>query len=450
MIKLPEDFNKQIQETLGNESAAFFNSLETESPVSIRLNPKKNYRPENLDVVPWSQYGFYLPERPVFTLDPLFHAGAYYVQEASSMFLEQVLKQTVNLKQSLNVLDLCGAPGGKATHLVSLLSDDSLLVTNEVIRSRAKILAENMTKWGYPNVVVTNNDPSDFKRLVGFFDVLLVDAPCSGEGLFRKDPNAINEWSTDNVNHCAARQQRILNDAWDTLKPGGKLIYSTCTYNRKENEEKLAWLINDKLAEPVTLDIEAFPEITLATDLPGYHFYPHKTKGEGFFIAVLQKKNGEDFKFLKIRKPTLVKTNRTNREEVSKRIEHAHSFEFFDFQDRILIFPRHKSNALYQLRETLNLVQAGISITEVKGKNLIPTHALAMSIILSPALAIPETLDLENALKYLKKEDVHPQNNQQYLLATFRQTPLGWLKKAGNRYNNLYPKEWRIRMRIDE
>ena len=334
--------------------------------------------------------------------------------------------------------------------MVSLLSDDSLLVTNEVIRSRAKTLAENMTKWGYPNVVVTNNDPSDFKRLAGFFDVMVVDAPCSGEGLFRKDPNAVNEWSIDNVNLCAARQQRILSDAWDALKPGGILIYSTCTYNRKENEENLAWLVNDKLAAPVALNIDAFPEITPADDFPGYHFYPHKTKGEGFFMAVLQKTGGEDFKPAKIRKPPLVKANRTNREEVSKRITHSHSFEFFDFQDWILVFPQHKTNALQQLRETLNLIMAGTAVADVKGKNLIPTQALALSTLLNPAFAIHEQLDLETALKYLKKEDVHPQGNQQYLLATYGQTPLGWLKKAGNRYNNLYPKEWRIRMRIDE
>ncbi|GAB3814418.1 hypothetical protein GCM10028895_07510 [Pontibacter rugosus] len=231
--------------------------------------------------------GFFgiLPTRTsFFTLDPLLHAGAYYVQEASSMFLEQALKQSIDLDESLHVLDLCGAPGGKSTHLASLISKDSLLVANEVIRSRASILAENVTKWGSGNVLVTSNDPREFSRLPDFFDVMVIDAPCSGEGMFRKDHAAVGEWSEENVNLCAQRQQRILMDVWDALKPGGLLIYSTCTWNEKENEENIAWLAAQEGVESIKLEVQPEWGIipTQLNGLEGYRFYPHRVQGEGF------------------------------------------------------------------------------------------------------------------------------------------------------------------------
>ena len=216
---------------------------------SIRLNPKKigNRQSaignEQLERVPWNEYGYYLNERPSFTLDPLFHAGAYYVQEASRMFLEEALKQTVDLAKPLKVLDLCAAPGGKSTLIQSIISAESLLVSNEVIKTRVHILAENITKWGAANVIVTNNDPSDFQRLPGYFDVIVVDAPCSGSGLFRKDPAAIGEWSENNVLHCAQRQQRILEHIMPALKDGGILIYSTCSYSKEEDEAIADWMV---------------------------------------------------------------------------------------------------------------------------------------------------------------------------------------------------------------
>ncbi|MEX2233333.1 MAG: RsmB/NOP family class I SAM-dependent RNA methyltransferase, partial [Cyclobacteriaceae bacterium] len=242
MKPLPVKFEESIHRKLGGALPGFLKSLQEPPPVSIRIHPVKSQHQIADERVPWSKYGEYLPTRPQFTLDPLFHAGSYYVQEASSMFLEQALKQSVNLDQSLNVLDLCAAPGGKSTHLLSLLNRDSLLVSNEAIRSRASILSENIQKWGYPNTIVTNNDPADFRKLKGFFDVIVIDAPCSGEGLFRKNPDAMDEWSPENVQLCAGRQKRILSDAWDSLRENGVLIYCTCTYNESENEDNLRWL----------------------------------------------------------------------------------------------------------------------------------------------------------------------------------------------------------------
>ncbi|MCF8360449.1 MAG: RsmB/NOP family class I SAM-dependent RNA methyltransferase [Prolixibacteraceae bacterium] len=448
-MKIPEAFVKRVETDLKNGSGDLLNALDREAPVSIRANPLKGYKPEGMERVPWSYHGYYLPERPVFTLDPLFHAGTYYVQEASSMFLEQIMKGSTGPNQLLKVLDLCAAPGGKSTHLASLLPPGSLLVSNEIIRSRAKILAENMTKWGYPNVIVTNNAPADFQRLKGFFDVLVVDAPCSGEGMFRKDTNARAEWSANNVAHSALRQRRIVADAWDSLKEGGIIIYSTCTFNKHENEENLKWMIREMGAQPLPFDFPVSDGIEISTEVPGFRFYPHKIKGEGFFISVLQKTTGSDFKSLKNTKSILHRTEKSIQKNLSPWIKNASSFCFFSFRNKVLAFPSACKKELHELTGQMNIVQAGIEVCEIKGKDLIPSHSLAMSVILNTKAFIAEELDLNKALSYLKKEDIKPSGTDRYLLATYRQTPLGFLKKAGNRYNNLYPKEWRIRMEID-
>ena len=232
-MNLPASFTEYTRALLGvEEYEKLVSALQQEPPVSIRLNRLKVHRlkVENALSVqpPWSSEGIYLDERLTFTFDPLFHAGCYYVQEASSMFVEQVLRQHVT--KPVVMLDLCAAPGGKSTHARSVLPEGSLLVANEVIRNRSQILAENLTKWGHPDVVVTNNDPADFSALPSFFDVILTDVPCSGEGMFRKDSVAVEEWSPENVEICWQRQRRIIADVWPSLKPGGILIYSTSTY----------------------------------------------------------------------------------------------------------------------------------------------------------------------------------------------------------------------------
>ena len=257
-------------------------ALETKPPTSVRVNDKIAYQPSSENVA-WCKSGYYLDERPLFTADPLFHAGVYYVQEASSMFLEQAVKQYFPMADT--VLDLCAAPGGKSTLLSQTLAESSLLVSNEIIRSRAYILAENLIKWGNPNVVVTNNEPKDFAILGGFFDAIVIDAPCSGEGMFRKDAGAVEEWSEYNVTLCAARQTEIVSSVWDALKTDGILVYSTCTFNREENEENVQWICNELGAEVLSIDLQGNSDIT-KSDF-GYRFYPHKTKGEGFFISVL-------------------------------------------------------------------------------------------------------------------------------------------------------------------
>jgi 16S rRNA C967 or C1407 C5-methylase (RsmB/RsmF family)/NOL1/NOP2/fmu family ribosome biogenesis protein len=446
MANLPSDFQESIQTKLGDEFSAFQQSLVGElSPVSIRINPRKRNKITSADKVQWSDFGFYLPERPRFTFDPLFHAGTYYVQEASSMFLEQVFKQHV-AGQGLNILDLSAAPGGKSTHILSLIDDQSLLVSNEVIRSRATILGENLLKWGYPNSIVTNSDPQDFARLPGFFDVIVVDAPCSGEGLFRKEPESMNEWSTENVNLCSSRQKRILADVWPALKENGILIYSTCTYNESENEDNLKWLKENHDIEflSMTLNEQWGVVESSVQDVRGYRFYPHRVKGEGFFISAIRKKEStrENFKV----KKTLTPVSKKVKEIVSNWVTSPDKFEFFQHLDYIFIFPQGKTNQLELVKNNLKFVQAGTTLAASKHDKIIPEHGSAMSIFLNQANFESVELELQQAIQYLRRETFEWIDQPKgFQLIKYQDIPLGWINSLGNRFNNLYPIDWRIR-----
>jgi 16S rRNA C967 or C1407 C5-methylase (RsmB/RsmF family)/NOL1/NOP2/fmu family ribosome biogenesis protein len=445
MMRFPDAFSRAMQQKLQGEWNEFVEAMSDNVPVSIRLHPRKNKK-EFSHRVPWSTQGFYLEQRPSFTLDPLLHAGTYYVQEASSMFLEEALTQTVDLTQSLKVLDLCAAPGGKSTHLLSLLSKDSLLVSNEVIRARASILSENIQKWGNPNVVVTNNDPKDFTKLKGFFDVIVVDAPCSGEGLFRKDPNAMQEWSEDSVALCAQRQQRILADVWPALKQDGVLIYCTCTYNRKENEENLSWLMGEKEVESLKLKVKSEWGIEEIEEdgVFGYRFYPHKVKGEGFFISVLKKK--EETHSVSVRsKNHLPLPPKKIIERLSDWLLHPH--EFILLNDLIVVLPEKYVEEINWLAYQLNVATKGTAIATVKHEKLIPEHALALSTELNLNSFPSIELDLPTALSYLRKETINIGEGQKgFALVTYQNQPLGFVNLLSNRVNNLYPANWRIRM----
>ncbi|MDR1402822.1 MAG: RsmB/NOP family class I SAM-dependent RNA methyltransferase, partial [Tannerellaceae bacterium] len=289
---LPADFLLRMQILTGAACASFHAALQSPPPVSVRLNPAKGPADPGEESVSWCSCGYYLKERPSFTFDPLFHAGAYYVQEASSMFLEQAIRAHVS--GPVKCLDLCAAPGGKSTHLQALLPAGSLLVSNEILKSRAAVLQENLIKWGNPGALVTSNHPAEMSRLPHFFDVVVADLPCSGEGMFRKDPSSAAQWSANNVAGCALRQRRILHDCWDALKPGGLLIYCTCTYNIEENEDNLQYIIQTLGGEALPVPVRDEWKITgaLKYNHPAYRFFPHLTRGEGFFLAVIQKQEG--------------------------------------------------------------------------------------------------------------------------------------------------------------
>ncbi|HEY0771117.1 MAG TPA: rRNA methyltransferase [Sphingobacteriaceae bacterium] len=445
MANLPSAFKQTIQQKLGDEFTAFEQSLEEFSPVSVRVNPRKQNKIRSEASVPWTGMGFYLHERPKFTFDPLFHAGTYYVQEASSMFLEQVFKQHISTT-SLNVLDLSAAPGGKSTHIVSLLDDKSLLVSNEVIRTRANILAENLLKWGFPNSIVTNNDPQDFARLEGFFDVIVVDAPCSGEGLFRKEPASVNEWSPENVTLCASRQRRILADVWPALKENGILIYSTCTYNDLENEENMKWLSENHAIEFLSISTENSSGVTesVVNSVKGYRFFPHRVKGEGFFISVLRKK--EQARDNLRPKSTLSVASKKTKEGLTRWITSADTFEFFQHQDFVFIFPKAKIQELEIVKQNLRLVQAGTTLASTKHDKLIPEHGAAMSVFLNQSTFESAELEIQQAIQYLRRETFEWTDQPRgFQLMKYQGVPLGWINSLGNRFNNLYPIDWRIR-----
>lgn len=417
-------------------------SLALEPLTSIRRNPSKIEQGRfreifGEDVVEWCEDGVYLPERPSFTHDPLFHSGTYYVQEAGSMFVGHIVKHLLkDLDQDLTVLDLCAAPGGKSTDLLSVLPKSSLLVANEVIKSRSPILAENIAKWGYSNVVVTNNDPRDFSKLTSLFDIVVVDAPCSGEGMFRKDSEAIEQWSEDNVELCVARQKRILADVWPSLKEGGFLLYSTCTFNSHENDDNVEWIINELGAEIV--EIPSFESI-LRTNMSGYQFAPGLTKSEGFFVAVLRKvsSDGETINF-KSQKGSV-------KSDVS--INYLNDNYLYKLKGEIVkAYPMDLYQRMINIESLLHSVHSGIAVATQKGKDFIPQADLALAIDFKRGLFPEVELSKEDAIKFLSKENLLFRDAPLgFLLLTYLSQPLGFVKNLGNRSNNLHPMARRIR-----
>ncbi len=450
---LPIELLHSLQRIKGFDETAFIAAHTAENPItSIRVNPAK---PSNSVVstllsagkIPWCTNGYYLQERPSFTLDPHFHVGAYYVQEASSMFLETVMKQTIDLNASIKVLDLCAAPGGKSTLIQSLISTDSFLVSNEVIKTRVNILAENITKWGASNIVVTNNDPKDFQRLSNYFDVIVVDAPCSGSGLFRKDNEAISEWSMDNVALCSQRQQRILADVISSLKPGGVLIYSTCSYSEVENENIAAWLTKVNAFESCKIDFQQNWGIveTEKNGAYGYRFYPDKIKGEGFFFFFFKKNedvNAQKFKQKPISQKSTV--SKSQFEYLSKWVNPKLDIEFFNWKNEVIALPYILLQEMANLQSALYIKKIGVNIGSAIRNELIPSHELAVSTLLSPDVENIH-LNKEDALQYLRHQNFELMDTKPgWKLIVYNDLPLGLIKSMSNRFNNYYPREWRI------
>lgn len=403
MTQLPESFTAYTRQLFGDDRfERYLQSFEEEPPVSIRLNPlKTGERPLSEEdtsgtwtvvggePVPWCRDAYYLPQRPNFTMDPLLHAGCYYVQEAGSMFLDEVLRQYLSPLlphlSPLSALDLCAAPGGKSTLLRAALSPDRMLYSNEPIRQRANILAENVLKWGAPNHIVTNNYPKDYRKSKLCFDVILCDVPCSGEGMFRKDPATIREWSPQNVEKCWQLQREIVDDAWQCLNDGGLLIYSTCTFNTKENEENIRYFLEQYDAQAVPVEIR--PEWNITGSLlagftePVYRFIPGITRSEGLFLCVLRKGG----------------TARERR-------------------------PQGKGLS----KSPLNIIasDASLQTSDVKVE-----------------------LTYQQAIAYLRHEALQlPDDTPRGLVEVcFQGMPIGLVKNIGSRANNLYPKEWKIK-----
>lgn len=375
-MTLPEDFVRLMQQQYGPEVATMLcDALQnTEPEVSVRLNSRKPMVADALAkaldscaLVPWCPGAYYLDERPAFTFDPLFHAGAYYVQEASSMYVAELLRKYFDKQGPCTALDLCAAPGGKSTLLADVLADGSLLVSNEPMPKRAQVLAENMQKWTRQTPirsVVTNNYPDDFYALTDSFDLLVTDVPCSGEGMFRKDDDAVRDWSLENVDVCWHRQRDILQSIWHVLKRGGLLIYSTCTFNRFEDEDNVRWICAELGGEL----------------LEERHFMPGRDRGEGFYCAAIRRTSGEEASDYE---PTMGALERTLR-----------------------VMP-----PAFELEEGVPMVE----------------------------------LSYNEALQYLRREAVRVEAPRGMVMLCYKGLVLGPGKCVGNRINNLYPEQWRIR-----
>ena len=385
---LPESFVSYTRETMGEELfAAFVSGLGEEAPVSIRVNRAKwDGDVVHGERVPWSADGYYLPDRPNFTFDPLLHAGCYYVQEASSMFVERVLGQYVT--EPVEMLDMCAAPGGKSLAAIATLPEGSWLMSNEPIRQRASVLAENVSKWGSERMVVVNNYPEQISKSKLKFDVILCDVPCSGEGMFRKDAQAISEWSVQNVEKCRQLQREIVAEAWKCLRPGGLLIYSTCTFNTRENEENVRWIMDEYGAEILPVDVReewnVVGSLLAGFDGPVYRFIPGVTRGEGIFMAVMRKE-GE--------------------------------------------WKAQKKPSLDKLPPMLHRME--LTRLSGEGKDTAPRVEI----------------DYDTAIAYLRREAIRlPDDSPRGIITlTYRGVAIGQAKNIGNRANNLYPKEWRIK-----
>lgn len=457
MIQLPPAFIKQMERLLGLEQATrLFEALSMPAPTSIRLNPLKLNAIEDLHLpsdtqrVPWATTGYYLDKRPAFTADPLLHAGAYYVQEAASMAISAIAPL---LPQApLVALDLCAAPGGKSTLWRSILPEGSLLIANEPMPQRAHILAENLTKWGHTDVAITNNYPADFAPFVGQFDLIATDVPCSGEGMFRKDESAIEHWNEANVATCCERQRTILHDIWPCLRTGGLLVYSTCTFNREEDEDNVRYICDTLGAECVEIELpEAATGICRDVDglgQPCFHFYPHHTKGEGFFMAVLRKT--ADTPLPKKHKPSKQKASKAPARlvaELSHWVQQPERYLWCATESHVWIEPQAHTDLLQSLRSHLRLLQSGTPIATLKGKRWQPAHALALSTALSSTAFTTTAIDASTALAYLRAEAIQlsADTPRGYVLLTYRGLPLGFVNHLGNRANNLYPDAWRIR-----
>ncbi len=452
MTHLPPIFLQSVSSCPGFDEEAFIQAHDEASPVSIRLNP---FKPavsglELSDPVPWNPEGFYLATRPSFTHDLLFQAGCYYVQEAGSMFIAHALSSCADLQEPLTVFDVCASPGGKSTLLNSLLTKESLLVANEVVKPRSEVLAQNLSKWGTANVVVTNNDPSAYAEMPDVFDVILVDAPCSGSGLFRKQHDAVDEWSPDNVNLCSQRQKRILAEIMQSLKPGGTLLYSTCSYSAPENEDIADWLVQEYALKPVCIPLEEGWGIVETRSQEhqayGYRFYPDKTRSEGFFCAAFRKPGESSHSATtsgkKNRQENISVLKPKEKEPFRHWIVDVDAHELLKFKDDYLMTNRAALSFVNRYPH-LYLKKLGTTIGSLVRNDLIPHQDLAWSLYRSPAVQAIDCTQ-EEGLKFMKKELQSIAGDKGWNLMSYQGYGLGWIKNLGNRINNYLPNEIRI------
>lgn len=434
---LPAGFLAEINHHA--ELAPLAQSLLEPPSVSVRVNPTKGQTPRG-ERVPWCADGCYLDERPRFTFDPAMHQGLYYVQDASSMAIAAVVRELASGQPQI-YLDACAAPGGKTTAAISALPEGSFVLANEYDFRRAEILAENVAKWGSPDCAVSRGDTRRLAKLKEMFDIVAVDAPCSGEGMMRKDQQAVEQWSPALVSQCAATQREILANVWQTLRPGGHLIYSTCTFNLHENEENLAWLVSELGAESVPVAaLEPYAEIChgIGTAIPCYRFLPGRVRGEGLFLAVVKKRGAAAG--LSKASP---KSKPTPPRPEAKWLQGGDWRLNLKGDDLYAVRAFH-AQLLVEMEKALDLISPGLRLATIKGRDSIPSQELALSTALAPDAFPRCEVDRPTAIAYLQRQAITIDAPKGYVLLTHTGHPLGFVKNLGSRANNLYPKPWRI------
>ena len=439
-------------------------ALEAAEPsLSIRMNTLKGCSPDkNADSVPWCGAGVYLARRPVFAADPAWHQGCYYVQDASSMAYSHAVRTVVDRyfagMPGLRYLDACAAPGGKTGTAAEALPPDALVVANELDPWRAAVLVENMARLGAPGVAVTRADASAIASSGGTFHIIAVDAPCSGEGMMRKEPEAVAQWSPELIESCAATQLRIVSDLWEALEPGGVMLYSTCTFNTRENEDTLRHLTDILGGEPVDLGLDAFEGVWggIGTTLPCYRFAPGHVRGEGLFLAAVRKP-------LDAPAPRAAK-GRKGRDRVAMPKPDKAAADFVarhvkapemplditaDADGTVSVRPAAHAAFIDALAAKVTMLRRGIPVAVPKGRELAPAHTLALSTVIDPASFATLELDRDDALGFLHGDSLAslPEGLPRgYVLVTFDRRPLGFVKNIGNRANNLVPDAFRLRI----
>ena len=450
---IQEAFKAYLEEAIGRENALVaFSAFEQPASVAVRMNPFKKCGAFEGEPVPWSRWGRILGERPMFTLDPHFHGGAYYVQDSSSMFVGEVFRQcleslAVPAGRPVRVLDLCAAPGGKTTDLAASLrdkfGDGFVLVANEVMKQRAGVLASNVALWGDPNVVVTSDDPSAFAALEGFFDIVVADVPCSGEGMFRKDESAQQQWSENNVALCVGRQRRIIGDMWPSLADGGVLVYSTCTFNRLENDGNVQWIMQELDAEALYEGTESLYEGVIKTGL-GFSLVPGFVKGEGQYCSAVRKRGG-------VSGSRKMKPARIKSVALPERLKQCFSIDVVLKQrgETVIAVPASVNEDVGILASCLHVLSSGCAVGVLKGKDLVPDADMALSIILDKDAYPAVDVDRQTALAFLHRDSVVLSDAPKgFVLIRYEGVSLGFVKNLGNRCNNLHPQGRRIRMDI--
>ena len=485
---IPSTYIDYLHTVPGVNADALAEALQTPPAVGIRVNRRKfsllgisEIYPDSTGVE-WCQSGVNLDRRPVFTLNPLLHAGAFYVQDASSMIYEQVMTTLRGkiARQSINILDFCAAPGGKTTAMINALNDTDIVVANEYVAARGKVLRENLQKWGFSNLITTGDSSDRYAVLPPVFDIIAVDAPCSGEGMMRKEEVARTQWSEKLVDDCASLQRDILSDLAVALRPGGYLIYSTCTFNLHENEENARY-IRDTLGFtqiPInSLNLTGLDKIgrSLFPDIEALRFMPHLTpNGEGLFITVFQKPGIEnpetssaavalaidkkvDKKGKKKGKNSAKGNGNGSAETLSGDnlrwlkgvVKSGKEVDFEVTPAGVFAIPSSVIPMRTLLEQKgIHVTSSGVPAGELKGKNLIPDSRLVLSDLYDTA-SLPEVeVDEDMALSYLRRESfaLPPNISKGYVVIKYKGVPLGLMKNLGNRANNLFHAPWRIKM----